>query len=237
MNNIEWLVPKRKIAQKKICSFKHHTFLLTFTSHIREILPICTILRFFKKTFSMIIQQCQIQCRIICPSFTVLLVHITIILLVLMKACQSKKPKTTLSPGVWSKWSTWQECSKTCGIGIRRRTRTCSYNGNKSYLRCKGKQGQMKNCDTKLTCPIHGGWSSWTAWQCTVTCGGGDGAQRRSCTNPKPMFGGKGCNGTAKEEGKCNTQKCPDQVFTLSPMTAQAVKNSIDSVSIFFRVV
>lgn len=144
------------------------------------------------------------------------------------------KKVTTLRPlGVWSPWGPWEEnCSKTCGIGTRRRVRTCSsYSGRQKGRRCKGNGGEIKNCDTKIACPVHGGWTEWMAVLCTVTCGGGNGTQKRSCTNPSPKHGGKICEGPSVEEGICNTQKCPDELFTLSPMTAQAIKSSIDNVS------
>lgn len=149
-------------------------------------------------------------------------------------ACQSKKATTPITPGVWTRWAPWAECSKTCGIGVRRRVRFCSYDGTDKNRKCKGRFQELKNCDTDLDCPVHGGWSSWVAWDCTATCGGGDGMQKRTCSNPRPMFNGKECEGPAEEKGKCNTQKCPDEVYTLSPVTAQAVKNSIDNVSCTF---
>lgn len=150
----------------------------------------------------------------------------------LLNSCQSKKTTTTAAPGQWITYGPWSECSKTCGIGVRRRVRSCSYTGTDKARLCKGNLGQLKNCDTKITCPVDGSWSSWEAWKCTVTCGGGSGMQKRSCTNPKPMFGGKDCEGQSEEKGKCNMQKCPDEIFTFSPLTVEAIKDSLDKVMI-----
>ncbi|XP_035225611.1 uncharacterized protein LOC118198115 [Stegodyphus dumicola] len=143
---------------------------------------------------------------------------------------------TTQSPGVWGPWASWEEnCSVTCGIGFRRRVRTCSYEGRKKELRCPGAGGQIKNCDTKITCPVHGGWATWNAWECTKSCGGGMGKQKRTCTNPKPMFNGNACEGPAEQDGMCNVQKCPDEIYTLSPETLQALKDSVDKVHLNFE--
>ncbi|GBL90219.1 Thrombospondin-1 [Araneus ventricosus] len=139
-------------------------------------------------------------------------------------------------PGTWSKWGKWdQNCSVTCGLGVRRRMRVCSYKGKNKKLKCKGNRGQMTNCDTKVTCPVHGGWSTWVSWDCSVTCGGGFGTKRRTCTNPTPMFKGNFCGGLSEEEGNCNEKKCADQVYTLSPGTAQGVKDAVNRVHYSFE--
>ena len=50
--------------------------------------------------------------------------------------------------------------------------------------------------------PVHGGFSAFGA--CSKTCGGG--IRTRTCTNPAPKYGGRGCNGHTQEA--CNTQAC-----------------------------
>uniref|UniRef100_A0ABM5F5M7 A disintegrin and metalloproteinase with thrombospondin motifs 13 isoform X2 n=1 Tax=Pogona vitticeps TaxID=103695 RepID=A0ABM5F5M7_9SAUR len=57
--------------------------------------------------------------------------------------------------------------------------------------------------------PIHGQWSSWTAFtSCSRSCGGGVTARRRQCNNPRPAFGGHPCEGKDVEAELCNTQPC-----------------------------
>ena len=50
--------------------------------------------------------------------------------------------------------------------------------------------------------PVHGGFSAFSL--CSKTCGGG--TRIRTCTNPEPRNGGKGCDGKSQET--CNTQAC-----------------------------
>ena len=54
---------------------------------------------------------------------------------------------------------------------------------------------------------MHGGWISW--WPCGNTCGGGTRKRNRSCTNPPPYFGGKGCGSHHYESEECALNKCP----------------------------
>ena len=53
-----------------------------------------------------------------------------------------------------------------------------------------------------LSVPVHGGFSPFSG--CSKTCGGG--TRIRTCTNPEPRNGGKGCVGGSQET--CNTQAC-----------------------------
>ena len=55
--------------------------------------------------------------------------------------------------------------------------------------------------------PVHGGFSPFSA--CSKTCGSG--TRIRTCTNPEPRNGGKGCVGESQET--CNTQACEGRNF------------------------
>ena len=55
--------------------------------------------------------------------------------------------------------------------------------------------------------PVHGGFSPFSA--CSKTCGGG--TRIRTCTNPEPKNGGRGCVGASQET--CNTQACHGTKF------------------------
>lgn len=58
--------------------------------------------------------------------------------------------------------------------------------------------------------PKDGGWSKWSSWVCTVSCGGGDGYRTRTCSNPHPNIYGKSCEGPAVTYGRCNDFECGD---------------------------
>jgi len=114
--------------------------------------------------------------------------------------------------GGYSDWSA-SKCSVTCGGGQQTLTRTCTNpppsNGGKD---CSGLGPATKTqeCNTQ-ECPIDGGYSDWSASECSVTCGGGTQTLTRTCTNPPPSNGGKDCSGLgpATKTQECNTQECP----------------------------
>jgi len=59
---------------------------------------------------------------------------------------------------------------------------------------------------------LDGNWSPWSVWSsCSLTCGGGNQTQTRTCTNPPPSNGGKNCSTTNIESivQPCNIQLCP----------------------------
>ncbi|XP_078354736.1 uncharacterized protein LOC144639305 isoform X3 [Oculina patagonica] len=58
---------------------------------------------------------------------------------------------------------------------------------------------------------IDGGYTDWSASECSVTCGGGTKTLTRTCTNPPPSNGGKDCSelGPAEMTEECNTEACP----------------------------
>ncbi|XP_020622801.1 coadhesin-like isoform X3 [Orbicella faveolata] len=64
--------------------------------------------------------------------------------------------------------------------------------------------------------PGDGGWSEWGEWsKCDKWCGTGKKSRERTCTNPPPENGGKGCEGPHKETVSCKRIDCPiDGGFT-----------------------
>lgn len=114
--------------------------------------------------------------------------------------------------GHWSPWSAWDMCSAACGIGRKLRFRTCD-NPSPAYggKPCLGLPEEVMECDTGLPCPVPGNWALWSQWSmCDVKCGAGFQLRIRTCSNPKPMFGGEPCIGQPKEERICDTGvPCP----------------------------
>ncbi|XP_038055058.1 sushi, von Willebrand factor type A, EGF and pentraxin domain-containing protein 1-like [Patiria miniata] len=57
---------------------------------------------------------------------------------------------------------------------------------------------------------VDGGWSEWSEWEeCSQSCEGGTQSHHRSCTNPRPAYGGSTCAGPITETKQCNTAPCP----------------------------
>jgi len=56
--------------------------------------------------------------------------------------------------GQWQAWRMWSACSKTCGHGIRTRTRTCDFYRTPKYRRsCSGSSSQTEICKPVVQCP------------------------------------------------------------------------------------
>ncbi|KXJ14578.1 Coadhesin [Exaiptasia diaphana] len=128
-------------------------------------------------------------------------------------ATQSSVCNTRICPenSGYSDWSSWSQCTKTCGVGTQNRTRYCK-NSTSTEKRCEGPASQSKRCNTQMCrVPVDGQYSGWSAWsQCTKSCGGGTRERTRTCTNPSPKNGGKNCKelGPSEDKGSCNTHAC-----------------------------
>ncbi|KAK3091663.1 hypothetical protein FSP39_021648, partial [Pinctada imbricata] len=106
-------------------------------------------------------------------------------------------------------WSVWTACSKSCGSGIRLRTRNCKVKEKPCY----GEVIQRQYCNT-IDCPISGGWGDWQAWTpCSVTCRTGIQKRYRRCDSPLPQNGGT-CLGQAEKERKCKMKECKAESFS-----------------------
>ncbi|XP_066920815.1 SCO-spondin-like isoform X2 [Clytia hemisphaerica] len=112
--------------------------------------------------------------------------------------------------GGYTQWSSYGACSETCGAGIQQRTRSCTkpspaHGGDD----CTGADVEERDCKLR-ECPINGGYSEWSPFApCSKTCGDGDQSRTRKCTNPKPQYGGKQCQGAAQETRDCKVRECP----------------------------
>uniref|UniRef100_A0A6P7G073 Uncharacterized protein LOC114336079 isoform X1 n=2 Tax=Diabrotica virgifera virgifera TaxID=50390 RepID=A0A6P7G073_DIAVI len=80
--------------------------------------------------------------------------------------------------------------------------------------------------------PRDGGWSAWSPWTCTASCGGGEGFRTRTCSNPRPNIFGKLCQGSPTSNGKCNDFPCGD----ISPETMDKIKNHLQRESFNYIV-
>lgn len=70
----------------------------------------------------------------------------------------------------------------------------------------------MKVHYNELSLIVDGNWSTWEEWNdCSATCGGGQQHRTRSCSDPKPQYGGKDCNGQGRETKTCSSKPCPSK--------------------------
>ncbi|XP_047136865.1 A disintegrin and metalloproteinase with thrombospondin motifs adt-1 isoform X1 [Hydra vulgaris] len=114
--------------------------------------------------------------------------------------------------GAYSEWSSYTECSATCGFGLMERERTCTNPapvGKGKDCSSLGPMSDEKPCNLR-ECPVNGGISEWTDFgPCSKSCGGGISVRTRSCTNPSPLNGGKDCSESIQESKDCSTDPCP----------------------------
>jgi len=94
------------------------------------------------------------------------------------------------SPGGWSSWAPWSECSKKCGGGTMERSRSCT--NPPPYLdgaKCEGILGESNEvvgCNEE-PCPRDGGLSEWSSFgKCSADCGPGEQFRTRKCNAPAP---------------------------------------------------
>ncbi|KAJ8352828.1 hypothetical protein SKAU_G00243040 [Synaphobranchus kaupii] len=108
--------------------------------------------------------------------------------------------------GGWTPWSSWGQCSTSCGIGFEVRQRSCNNPSPRHGGRiCVGQSREERLCNEKLSCPLPIFWSSWGSWtKCSAECGGGVHSRVRSCEN------GNSCPGCALEYKACNLEACPE---------------------------
>uniref|UniRef100_A0A8C2C5M0 Peptidase M12B domain-containing protein n=1 Tax=Cyprinus carpio TaxID=7962 RepID=A0A8C2C5M0_CYPCA len=62
--------------------------------------------------------------------------------------------------------------------------------------------------------PVHGQWSSWSGWSsCSRSCESGVTYRERHCSGPRPMYGGRFCEGSSRSYKLCNTADCPQNAM------------------------
>ncbi|KAL1022832.1 hypothetical protein UPYG_G00032950 [Umbra pygmaea] len=123
------------------------------------------------------------------------------------RSCQGKPCPVD---GNWSDWSSWEQCSSTCGQGNRTRVRTCTdppvQHGGRV---CEGMAVEAIMCNVK-PCPVAGNWGAWLPWSsCSETCSKGMQTRVRLCNNPPPSFDGPKCEGSDTQTQLCKDRPCP----------------------------
>ncbi|CAH1796574.1 unnamed protein product [Owenia fusiformis] len=112
--------------------------------------------------------------------------------------------------GKWSSWTAFSECSLTCGMGLRTRTRVCDeiVPAHDGYD-CFGSSIDTVPCELNKCAVVNGNWGPWQEWtKCSTTCGKGAQSRIRSCDNPSPANGGSFCPKLNTQSRPCTLEDC-----------------------------
>eukprot|EP00397_Hematodinium_sp_SG-2012_P006578 GEMP01006612.1.p1 GENE.GEMP01006612.1~~GEMP01006612.1.p1 ORF type:complete len:1075 (+),score=211.21 GEMP01006612.1:97-3225(+) len=134
-----------------------------------------------------------------------------------------------------SQWEHWQPCTKTCGGGIRSRSRTVIRPPANGGSPCKDYLEEVEGCAAEeckeaiftpapaLQGELDCKWSNWDEWgACSASCGGGQKMRQRQITT-MPNSKGVPCQTQASMEvSSCNTQGCECQDCTWGPWSEWA---------------
>ena len=105
-----------------------------------------------------------------------------------------------------SSWSEWTSCTKTCGTGLKSRSRSVVQKSANEGTQCP-KLSSVRSC-AEFRCPTDCVLSTWSDWTtCTRTCGTGTQQRTKMVTQPV-LWGGKAC-ATSLESRNCATANCP----------------------------
>jgi len=118
----------------------------------------------------------------------------------------------------WNDWHEWEDCSKTCGVGQKHRTRNllqatigpgaraCSVSNMRETERCKKAECKAADC-------VDGQWDAWGKWEaCSATCGAGV-TWRRRVIKSEANYCGKQVDGSSQEVASCSrNDQCPKDV-------------------------
>ncbi|XP_068201316.1 uncharacterized protein [Palaemon carinicauda] len=77
----------------------------------------------------------------------------------------------------------------------------------------------------ELAEPWPGGWSAWTPFSCSATCGGGVAVQRRYCNEPLPSMFGRKCMGLSNRKTRCNTHSCGELSYHLAKSIIKSLRD------------
>ncbi|CAE7238969.1 HMCN1, partial [Symbiodinium pilosum] len=108
---------------------------------------------------------------------------------------------------MWSDWSEWKACTKSCGGGITERLRNISIPAAHDGKECFGSTRDVKTCSEEL-CPQDCSFGPrFNLSECSHPCGEGSAIRYRIVGTP-PARGGQVCLGPKHETGSCNGTDC-----------------------------
>lgn len=104
---------------------------------------------------------------------------------------------------IWSNWSKFGVCTRSCGGGTRSKNRTC-HMGSPGDEGCPGNATLTENCN-ELTCSKFANWGIWSGCAAVQgSCGAGTQTRNRDCI---VGTAGQDCLGLKRETAMCNI-KC-----------------------------
>jgi len=102
-------------------------------------------------------------------------------------------------------WSSWSDCSATCGGGTKTRGRGVVQEAEIGGAVCPTLE-EEESCNTDQ-CPVDCEVEDWSSWsECSATCGGGTRTRERKVVQ-EPENGGAACQDREEEES-CKTEPC-----------------------------
>eukprot|EP00930_Biecheleria_cincta_P099272 TRINITY_DN90909_c0_g1_i1.p1 TRINITY_DN90909_c0_g1~~TRINITY_DN90909_c0_g1_i1.p1 ORF type:complete len:1250 (-),score=93.25 TRINITY_DN90909_c0_g1_i1:232-3981(-) len=131
------------------------------------------------------------------------------------RRCEGEANETTICENLpacpvdclWTDWSDWGGCSKTCGHGVLQRTRNRQIQEAYGGHVCYGTEDDEQECQLP-PCPVDGIVGDWSSWSgCSVTCGNGTTARSRK-TIQESLYGGRSV-GALQESKSCREEVCP----------------------------
>lgn len=109
---------------------------------------------------------------------------------------------------LWEDWTTWSDCSVSCGIGaITRLRKRAHYEAFGGHV-CYGTEDDVAVCELS-PCPLDCFLEDWAPWSdCSTSCGNGTHVRTRSLTFA--AYGGKECVNPQMQDNKaCDVAPCP----------------------------
>ncbi|XP_075693897.1 spondin-1 [Rhinoderma darwinii] len=105
-----------------------------------------------------------------------------------------------------TEWGEWEECSATCGMGMKKRHRMIKMTPADGSM-CKAETSEVEKCMMPECHTIPCMLSPWSDWSdCSVTCGKGTRTRQRMLKSPAELGD---CNEELKQVEKCMLPECP----------------------------
>ncbi|KYQ51466.1 hypothetical protein ALC60_09464, partial [Trachymyrmex zeteki] len=126
------------------------------------------------------------------------------------RICNSHSCHGNMEESQWSCWTEWSECSATCGVGVRTRTRECLGPEN-----CDGPRLDKEVCEMP-SCESLAGWDTWSYW--TPCDGDHQQHRKRTCLQHGPGM----CQGLTRETRDCLPADCMNNEVNALPSSVES---------------